>query len=324
MNKTQAPIVEVTVPETFQRRLPDIKTIVSHASCPDGTAAAIVLRSVYYPSNVRLIQYGPQRDLLDPEPGMLFVDMTPHEAKVQAFVDAGAYVIDHHRTQRGIVEAFGERGWYSETACGTEMAVAHMGSFRVHSETDRALIRRFALLAGVRDLWKVEHEHWELALIQGEALRFYPESWWFGDPSPDGGEGFFPHPPYLLEQEAQVGIVTRSKVRQEVKKLVDDRAFALHERCGVRVATLAAPSNSVSEAANAILEADLADVVVALFLVQEGAETRLVRSYRSKKGGVDVGEICKLAGGGGHRSAAGYSEELNVHVELNLYAGLRD
>ena len=92
-----------------------VKTIVAHEKCPDGIAAALILKDVLPEARVIFCQYStPEHETLAAEPGMLFADFSPPKARVQEFVDKGAVVLDHHKTAKDIVAAFGDNGVFGD------------------------------------------------------------------------------------------------------------------------------------------------------------------------------------------------------------------
>jgi len=82
-----------------------VKRIITHRDCADGTAAAMIAADAIPGAEVVAVAYGPERDALEPGPADLFVDMTPPPAKVDVFVAAGAIVLDHHSGARELCAA---------------------------------------------------------------------------------------------------------------------------------------------------------------------------------------------------------------------------
>lgn len=270
-----------------------ITKIVTHAGCPDGIISGMLLKLAFPHAEVVPIQYGPARDNLPAEQGMIFCDMSPPEKRVGEFVLAGAYVLDHHKGVEQLVKAFGSRGRYDVNESGASLALAVASTHGFVSTN----MQKAARLARVRDLWLTDDPCWREACALGEALKFFGQDYWTGR---------FDIEPY----EIQVGREIVKQTEQHCKKVVDERLFEVHNEHGVRFAITA--ETPVSDVANAIIEADLADVVVIpLWKQTPDAGPRLVYSYRSRKGEVDVSEICKRWDGGGHQSAAGCSRELD-------------
>ena len=87
------------------------------APCGDGRASALILHAALLGAEVIEMAYGePAHVNLAAEPGMLFCDFSPPEARAAEFVAAGAIVLDHHERDR--VEPFGALGVFGENAHG--------------------------------------------------------------------------------------------------------------------------------------------------------------------------------------------------------------
>lgn len=96
-------------------RLRAVHTIVTHANCPDGIASAILLHDVLPEAKIVFVQHQTlEHKSLPVSEGVLFVDFAPHETQAQQFVEAGAMILDHHKTARAIVEAFGDNGRFGD------------------------------------------------------------------------------------------------------------------------------------------------------------------------------------------------------------------
>jgi len=97
------------------QKLLAVKTIVTHAACPDGVASAMILKSILPNAEVLAIHYNsPEQTNLKATEGMLFCDFTPPPERVTEFVEAGALVLDHHIKQKAVVDAFGSNGVFAD------------------------------------------------------------------------------------------------------------------------------------------------------------------------------------------------------------------
>jgi len=295
-------------------KLREVTTIISHANCPDGVASAMVIldalrgdrRSGGAAADVQFMQYGsPELAALAPAPGMLFVDFSPPADVAPAFVEAGAIVLDHHKTARAVVESFGALGVFADEerepgVSGAVLAFREVwlplsGSWG----TWRCLqVARFAGLAGVRDTWCTKDPAWPEACAQAEALRFWPASRWL---DADVAQ---------WRSLAEIGQVLVDKHATRVADAISEGFWFTSER-GLVVAVLAGV-DVTSDAAEK-LGGD-ADLVMGFRYAGKSAKDgapAAIWSCRSR-GDFDVAAFAKYFGGGGHTHAAGFVEGLRV------------
>jgi hypothetical protein len=117
-------------------KLKAVKTIFVHDTCSDGLMSALLLKDAYTAigmrPEIRFLQYlTDETKTLEPGPGMLFCDFSPHirtvkdssgafqvdeadRSLLQHWVDSGTIVLDHHKGAKAIVKAFGENGVYGD------------------------------------------------------------------------------------------------------------------------------------------------------------------------------------------------------------------
>ena len=276
-----------------------VTTVVTHDNCPDGLASALILHDALPHARILFAQYGtPELLDLPAEPGMLFCDITPAHERADAFVAAGAIVLDHHKTARKVVESFGERGVFADEAAepGVSGALLAFRSVWDHlvpeGATDRSrrdAVSRLAVLAGVRDTWQRHDARWDVACAQAEALMLWPREKWL-ELGPAGWERFLEIGPTMLQKQAE-------RVKRGIAK-----AWR-HTVAGLRVVVLDGV-DVVSDAAESLgAEADL--VVGFAYRAREGSNLELVFSLRSHAD-FDCSAFAKLHGGGGHTRAAGF------------------
>lgn len=279
-----------------------VTKIITHADCPDGIASAMILHDCLPDAEVIAVQYGPEREALEPEPGLLFCDMTPSETKVEAFVDAGAIVLDHHRGARELVERFGERGVYADAddERGVSGAwLAYREAWRPLRESDDVisetrLVGYFAHVAGVRDCWVTDSKHWHEACAQAEVLMFYPLQRWLTN-----------HDPYLDDSERGLGADLLQRKLRHAREIAESGCL----RLSPSVAIFNADGRVVSDVAEAMREVDPAVTLVAGFFytVRDG-QMLLVFSLRSSPGAAtNARQVAVANGGGGHDHAAGFT-----------------
>lgn len=302
MVKTQLPLAT----------LKDVKSIITHDHCADGMASALILHDALPDASIRFIQHGTEElKNLQAEPGMLFCDFAPPEARVQEFIDAGAVVLDHHKKQEHIVRAFGERGVFADEkkdvgVSGAVLAFNHVW-WPIWSELYgtglgfiefTAWIRGFAVLAGIRDTWQKQSSRWREACAQASVLRFYDADSWLAE------KDIFTNPRReWWEERMKLGEFLFSKQEKTVQKVVQKAYRFTSASKGTRVVLFEGVQLS-SDAADLIdKEADL--VVGFNYEIDEG-RTKLILSTRSHTT-FDCGAFSKSHGGGGHTFAAGFN-----------------
>lgn len=189
-----------------------IKKTIVHDSCPDGLAAAMIVKDALPDVKIEFVQYNTKRHMtMEPEPGVMFVDFTPWAERekepphaltarglelAKAWVDAGAIVLDHHEGAADLVALFGERGMYGKNEhaeSGAELACKQVwwpvmsgtdifcewreevsALHRLRFGRDHTGVCDFASLAGIRDTWQKGSRKWREACAQAAALMFWP------------------------------------------------------------------------------------------------------------------------------------------------------
>jgi len=279
-----------------------IKTIVSHANCPDGVASALVLHDAIPDAEILFAQHGtPELAALPARPNMLFVDFSPPAGRAAEFIFAKSLVLDHHRTAKAVVEAFGSRGVFADEVRDNGVSGAVLAfrevwcplyedrGQRMPSARSEAW-RDFAELAGVRDCWVTPSPLWDKACAQAEALRFM---------------GF--DRLKSLDVSALSGLVDRlggvlvEKKSEDVDAAIR-KAFTFTSARGIRVVVFEGVTTT-SDAAEKI--GGDADLVMGFHYLVEGGP-KVVWWCRSR-GAFDVSALAKWFGGGGHLHAAGFT-----------------
>ena len=287
-----------------------VRTIVTHAECPDGIASALILHDALPDADVLFVEHNtPEQRELNATPGMLFCDIAPTRDQLQAFVDAGAIVLDHHKAARDVVAAFGSRGAFADEredpgVSGALLAYREVWQpLRSPSQSDskdRAILR-FAELAGVRDTWQTEHAAWDEACAQATALTFY------------GYERLVTDGATLSPAKLETGklliekrLATAKEVAQRKTHRIANDMVIFNDRDRV-----------LSDVAHFALQNDSDIQIVCGFhyKVLSDGNMLLVMALRSRKGGVDVSAIAKRHGGGGHSTAAGFSVAVDGHAD---------
>lgn len=295
-------------------KLHAVKTIVCHGgACPDGLASAILLHDVLPDAEVKFVQYQtPEQFELPATSGMLFCDFSPHPDRVQRFVDVGAIVLDHHKTARDVVAAFGPLSVFGDEktdlgVCGAVLAYRHVWlpmKQKAHSsdgESQFARAEKFAGLAGVRDTWLNKDPRWDAAVIQAEALRFYPVEHWLSlrEPFRFENSGWW-------EERMKLGGILVERHAASVKRAIE-KSWRFTSKRGTRVIMFEGTAQS-SDAAE-VLDNEV-DLVMGFGFLVEGGKQKMIFSIRSHTG-YDCAALAKTFGGGGHTAAAGFNQEIH-------------
>lgn len=280
-----------------------VRHVVSHDACADGLASAMLARDALPGVRVSLLAYGTAAHAaVEPTPGMLFCDFSPPSARLADFAEAGAIVLDHHRTSEALVRAMGKLGVYADEAA--EPGVS--GAVLVYRHVWRPLrgraagqhepfVRRFADLAGVYDTWQRTDSRWRDARVQAKVLSLLSAKWWLAR---------------SLEQIADewdtrfawIGDALVDAEDEAVQRAADDAHRFITSR-GTRVAVLA-DATHVSAAADTL--ASSADVIVAFRYFTDEGRAKLQVDLRSR-GSFDCSVLARSRGGGGHVHAAGFT-----------------
>lgn len=300
-------------------RLAAVRTIVTHADCADGVASALILRDALPGRPIVFLHYGsPAARDLPADPGMLFCDFSPPAERVREFVDAGAIVLDHHRTARAVVEAFGDDGVFGDESaepgvCGAVLAFRHVWTPERSAHAPVRRIEVFAELAGIRDTWQRAHPQWENACAQSAALSFVP----FDLLDRTLGE-------YTREWDDELGRLGRIVLR---KKMADvsrsvDSSLRFTTRAGVRCAVFEGISLT-SDAAEMLGEQ--VDLVIGFGFTAEAGHPKMIVSTRSHTT-FDCAAFAKAHGGGGHTRAAGFGVPIGEDARdpFSMLRGLVD
>jgi hypothetical protein len=277
--------------------LEGVRKIVSHADCPDGFASALLLRDALPHASIVFVEHStPEFDGLAAEPGMLFCDIAPPAHRVNEFIEAGTIVLDHHRAKRDLVASFGDRGVFADEKTEPGVSGALLAYREVwlplHDGQDDADLLRFATLAGVRDTWQTESPDWDEACAHSSALVFY------------GFDALTA--PKLDDAHMVVGRRLVQQRAEAAKLAAAGKWFRMRED----VIIYNDRDRLLSDVAHVIFERQAKVEIVCGFFykVTSDGELLLVFAMRSRKNGRDVSTIAKRNGGGGHTSAAGFSQ----------------
>lgn len=300
-----------------------VRTIVVHDNCADGLSSALIARDACPDAEIVFLQYGTDAFVnLPATPGMLFADISPHPDRVAEFVAAGAIVLDHHRTQRSIVEAFGDNGVFGDETtqpgvCGATLVYEHVykpvHAARTPQQKDETadFVSQFARLAGVRDTWQRRDPQWHEAGVQQATLMFFPPQFWL--------EKTLEQIAAAWPQYRWIGDIQVAKHEERVAKASRDSDRFTTAR-GTRVVCFEGVRFSSDAAERLDKEVDL--VIGFSYRVEEGVP-KLLLSTRSHTD-FDCADFARSYGGGGHTRAAGCCINFDITDAPNPYAMIRN
>ncbi len=305
-------------------RLRNVKHIYSHASCPDGTSAAVLCALAIYfdkanrfptqpvPYNeeefwkmpeISFIQYGTNEMMeLKPENGQLFVDITPPVERWQDWKDTDVIVLDHHPSARPATDGLG--GVFGDhTQSGASLAYEHVMKPLV-SLPMWNYYQPVSRLAAIRDTWQKDSPEWP------EARAFALATQMFGSKQLIEGakRGAFDFEAILKTgrslreaSDNKTALYARNSLIVEMNRASGDKFKAGIYNC---------TENTISDIGNLLLEERDCKLSIGFFILDEDGGPKFQVSLRSSKPGVPGRISAKLIaeklGGGGHEPAAGF------------------
>lgn len=287
-------------------KLKAVTHIVSHEHCPDGVGSAMVLKDVLPNARVTFCNYNTATfKNLVAEPGMLFCDFSPPRERFHEFVEAGAICLDHHKTQKDIVEAFGPLGVFGDEVlepgvCGTSLAYREVWLPLASREFAEGMpepyakfVEDFARLSGIRDTWQRQDPDWFKACHLAEALTFWPEKDLVG------------LPPAQWASKLALGEMLYNRRLKHAKRAADNGYYFTS---GKKVRAVVFEGVRASSDAAEYL-GDKVDLVIGFATHAEEGRPAVQFSTRSHTY-FDCAAFAKsFPGGGGHTKAAGFTFE---------------
>lgn len=292
---------------TFKAPRPDqITRIISHRSCADGFASALILRACYPDARVEFIQHEtPSQRELDPSDGCaIFCDITPHESNAQAFADAGHYCLDHHKTQKHIVEMFGDRGVFAEEGERTSGAGLAFKVFeqRMPLYERKEELRDFTELACIYDTWVRDSPRWKEASEQAGYLHFLGQERAMARKSIA-----------LTKEEKMFARVLSERHLENAKKAYEERILPIGN---FGVFADDEEGRLINEVADHARE--VGSNYTAIIGFQTKPQDEITLRYKFSVRRVDPTYDCSKAtrffGGGGHSGAGGFSSETDYDL----------
>lgn len=270
---------------------------IYHGGCVDGFTSAWIVHKVYTEMGEG-IDFHP--GVYGEEPpdvsgrDVLMVDFSYKKAVIErmAKIASSIMILDHHKTAEEDLREYcipsgidGAQAIFDMNRSGAQLV------WDFYYEGARPKLVDYV---GDRDLWKFEMEHSRAVYAYISTLNFDFVTWTSLMASLESQAG--------LERAIEIGSSIERKHRMDVAELVkiSQRRMVIG---GYSVPVANAPFGMASDAGNAMA---LGKPFAATYF--DTADGRLF-SLRSTDGGLDVSEIAKQYGGGGHARAAGFRKE---------------
>lgn len=280
-------------------RLLSVNRVFFHSPCPDGTAAAMIVADTYagleWPVKFHPVQYDTKfHEGLRPEPGQLFVDITPPISRWREWIGCEPIVLDHHETAKEVVEGLGGVYATNEAHSGAKLAFEHV-ALPLCGGNDEW--RKFAEVAMVRDTWKKDHPLWRDACAQKEALMFFGSKKLIEQVQ----SGSFRHDQFLsfastLLDASEAASKTHARGAHKEEVEMGGEKYSL--------ATFNCTNGNASDIANMLIN-EGSDLVLGYFFTIEDGEHKVIISARSNDR-LSARAMAVTRGGGGHERAAGF------------------
>lgn len=317
-NKASADhLLTTSVPEVFPWS-PDL--IIYHDKCADGIVAAWACwkrwgdSPEYLPANYG---YQPPADVAGRN--ILMVDFSFPEADLRAMVAAGAksiVILDHHKTAQKALEPFAVAstavGWYDHTDIDGLLTASEWADYDAPN-----IIAFFDMdRSGASMAWAFSHPDAATPRLVELVERY--DLWQFAPSEYDDAEAL-----HLTIQAGPLTIAAMSNIDRSLRTgnrtLIEGRAIydwraqlvaEIASRAHLRtvagmegVISVECPYSLVSAVGHHLLDLHPAAPFAAMSVTGEKAVTWSLRSHDDR---MDVSEVAKGQGGGGHRNAAGF------------------
>lgn len=281
----------------LKEKLLNVKKIVVHKYCHDGTSSAMIIKDVLHDAEVFFADHKDKEYLeLPAEPGILFCDISPPPERFQEFMDVGAIILDHHEKTKKEVLIFEEAGLgkFGESEEGVSGAVLAYNEVWLPlqdlAKTPKEKVCRLSRLAGIRDTFQKDNFDWELCQIQTEAIAFFPYEHFFND-----------HLCEITDEEMKIGSYIFERNKSSLQRAVNG-AFTIYWN-NLKVAVI--PGHRIiSDAAEELRKKDFPITFAFQYAVSSYGNPQLRISTRSD-GTFNCNQFASFYGGGGHIPAAG-------------------
>jgi oligoribonuclease NrnB/cAMP/cGMP phosphodiesterase (DHH superfamily) len=283
--------------------LHEIKKIFFHSNCADGTAAALIcaraLKTIELKPEFHPVQYDTNFfNKICPEPGHLFLDITPPQCNWQAWKDMNPIVLDHHESVKNIVISLG--GVYGdEINSGATLAFNYifMPLTKNIDDIEKLQYERFANLAMIRDTWKENHPDWKESQELSHGLNFFGSDKLLSSFYDDklNIQEILHFGKYQFEAaERKARLVTKSSLY----------SYVYTPSNIIRIAMFNCTDKIYSEVSHVLLNSGV-DVAIGYFYLYEDGITNCVVTIRTSAK-INASKLAEKFSGGGRSRTAGF------------------
>lgn len=263
--------------------------VLYHAACRDGFCAAWCVQRRYPHAEFVACQYGaPVPEVIGRD--VVMVDFSYPRPLLDQIADdaASLLILDHHKTAEESLRGFvAPTGSSVEIHFDMERSGAGMAWDHFHPGQPRPWIVDYV---EDRDLWRHKLPNGPAVNAFISTIPFEFEAWYKASRVP-------------LERAAELGEVVEDKIRQYVREVAKNARRVTFE--GHEVPLVNAPQVDISELGSFLANGEA--FAVGWWQRADGVFQYSLRSREPSD--IDVSEIAKRHGGGGHRRAAGFQSD---------------
>ena len=281
-------------------KLNAIKTVYYHGSCADGIVAREIMKRVLPAATCTPFYF---EELKEIPKNALFIDCSPKPHQIEACLEEGCCIADHHDTFR---ESFDRlcgpthgAMLFGENSLGESGAVLASVLHAQELEYDH-LIYNIANYIGVSDTWQKNDASFEDSRILSKYITMF-------------GNDFSEDICTLLADKSKIDAM-RGMVHRQNEKLVKSAIILGHP---VKAAYI--NSMQISDAAEILREKHEVKVVIGWEMIQGRNNHPIIACSIRATPDFDCSKFAQAQGGGGHKAAAGF--EIPAHPETEAPIG---
>ena len=258
------------------KKLKKVERIVVHDNCPDGMASALFLYDALY-IEPEFLSYGqPAFENLEATPNTLFCDITPPHDRYKEWLGLDTIVLDHHRSTKELVAAFGDMGVFADEkeepgVSGAVLAYREVYKpvaleekyYSSYDVPESKMPAMFAKIAGIRDTWQNDSPYWLESCEQAATLTFYPWEHW---------RGIVQNSHYDFPNEMNVGRLVYAKRLGDAAKCAENSLR--FEEGGFKVAVFNDPDKLTSDVAEYLRTNYGVNVIAGFNFTKDNLNTR--------------------------------------------------